>query len=148
MNFLMGDVTLSTTDVYQICGICGALFVVFQGLVFLGDRLWKHRRNNEDAAAPAEAAPAQSLLCGFQHEGLRDIISIQLDQIKISNDQLKEMVASFRSLLEDSKLKHEIVVNYLRNAEKNTDEIKSKMDRMHERFDSIKGAIKYGAHSD
>jgi len=140
--FLATTGTIEATDVYWLGGVIVLIIGLAQGLIYVGDRLWNNKKKKEEETA------TQSPACSFQHEGIRNIISIQLDQIKSTNEQLKEMVTSFRSLVEDSKLKHEIVVNYLRNAEKTNDEIKNKVDKLHERFDAVKTAIKFGPHGD
>ena len=129
--------TLTIESVITLGSVIGAFLFAARGMVYLGDRLWKREEDSSgDFDMPKKSIPRYD----SHHEDIRSIISIQLEQIKHSNEQLKEMVVSFRSLVEDSKLKHEIVVNYLRNAEKTNDEIKVKVDRLHDRLDLLKGS--------
>ena len=89
---------METTDIVLL----GTIIAISNGLVVLGDRLWKKK---------PEEKPEQSIICGFQHLGLQKAIDTQ-------TESLKEMVTALRSMVEDSRLRHQIVCD--------------KLDRLHE----------------
>ena len=82
--------------------ILGTIIAISNGLVVLGDRLWKKKPDEK---------PEQSVICGFQHTTLQKSIDSQ-------TDSLKDMVSALRSMVEDSRLRHQIVCD--------------KLDRLHE----------------
>lgn len=80
--------------------ILGTIIAVSNGLIALGDRLWKK------PAASQDAKPEQSIVCGFQHASLQKAI----DEQTIS---LKDLVKALRDMVEDGKLRHQIICDRL-----------------------------------
>ena len=94
---------MDTSDIL----ILGTVIAISNGLVMLGDRLWNKKPGDQ---------PSQPVVCGFQH---KEISTLLIQQ----NDNLREMVAALRSMIEDSKLRHEIML--------------ARLDKTHERVVSL-----------
>jgi len=92
-------------DTHDAALISTAIAVAAAILKF-GDRLWK-------PAARVEQNP----ICGFQHSEIRSALLLHVESLKSSltqqNDTLKEMVSAYRASVNDSQLRHQIIVDKL-----------------------------------
>jgi methyl-accepting chemotaxis protein len=129
MYTLLAAMTIEDTMI--LGAMIGGIIGFFMTLIKLGDRLWKNNAEKNNRVD-------QSLECNVQHESLKHLISNQLEQIKIQNESIKEMINSFRTMTENTKLQHEIVMNSLKNSEKSEDSLHKKVDRLHDRLDYAK----------
>jgi hypothetical protein len=118
---------LDISDVLLIAGILGGILGFFHLLVNIGDRLWKKGTKIEDENAFIEK------ILNVYSDSIKTLISKQLEQIQQQNETIKEMITSFRASAEDSKLRHEIIMNSLRNVEKADDNIHQKLDKIVEK---------------
>lgn len=114
-------------DVLLIAGILGGILGFFHLLVNVGDRLWKKGTKAEDDNAYIER------ILNVYSDNIKTLITKQLEQIQQQNETIKEMITSFRASAEDSKLRHEIIMNSLRNVEKADDNLHQKLDKLVEK---------------
>ena len=75
--------------------VIGGIIAAMQGIIFIGDRLWKR-----------ETKPDQSVQCGFQHRLFEGALGEQ-------TAALKEMCIALRTLTSDAQLRHQIIVDKL-----------------------------------
>lgn len=118
---------ISLPDVLIIAGILGGILGFFHLLVNVGDRLWKRGTKAEDDNAYIER------ILNVYSDNIKTLITKQLEQIQQQNETIKEMITSFRTSAEDSKLRHEIIMNSLRSVEKSEDNIQQKLDKLVEK---------------
>jgi hypothetical protein len=119
---------LSLDNVMMLGVIIGGIIGFFHLLVNLGDRLWK-----KGTKAESENEHIEKILTVYSGS-IKSLITQQLDQIQKQNETIKEMITSFRASAEDSKLRHEIIMNSLRSSEKSEDSLHKKIDRISERI--------------
>lgn len=108
-------------------GIIGGIIGFVHLLINVGDRLWKKGEIQHEN----ENAQIERVLAVYS-ESIKNLIAKQLEQIQQQNETIKEMITSFRASSEDSKLRHEIIMNNLRMAEKSDDILHQKLDKMSE----------------
>jgi len=93
---------MDTHDVW----IISAVITLAVSIIKFGDRLWK----------PAERVE-QNPICGFQHTEIRSALLLHVESLKAAltqqNETLKEMVSAYRASVEDSRLRHQIIVDKL-----------------------------------
>lgn len=89
---------METNDSIILGTILSSVYI----LTKLGDRLWKKGQKTEDDPPRA----MQSIQCGFQHQAFQKSLDDQ-------TDSLKEMVKALRDMVEDGKLRHQIVLEKL-----------------------------------
>ena len=118
---------LNLPDILFISGILGGVLGFFHLLVNIGDRLWKRGSKAEDDNAYVER------ILNVYSDNIKTLITKQLEQIQQQNETIKEMITSFRTSAEDSKLRHEIIMNSLRNVEKSDDNLHQKLDKLVEK---------------
>jgi hypothetical protein len=118
---------VSLPDILLIAGILGGVLGFFHLLVNIGDRLWKKSSKIEDDNAHIER------ILNVYSDNIKTLITKQLEQIQNQNETIKEMITSFRASAEDSKLRHEIIMNSLRNVEKSEDSLTQKIDKIAEK---------------
>lgn len=95
---MMETHAITTQDLVVLGSIIGGIIGAFQALIALGDRLWKR--------SPEKDNTVQSLQCGFQHKEIQGLLISQ-------TEALKEMVKALRDSVEDTKLRHQIIVDKL-----------------------------------
>jgi hypothetical protein len=118
---------INLPDILIIAGILGGILGFFHLLVNVGDRLWKRGSKVEDDNDYIER------ILNVYSDNIKTLITKQLEQIQQQNETIKEMITSFRTSAEDSKLRHEIIMNSLRNVEKSEDNIQQKLDKLVEK---------------
>jgi len=118
---------LGLDSVMMLGVIIGGVVGFFHLIVNIGDRLWKKGTKAED-----NNEHIQKVLTVYS-DSIKVLITQQLDQIHKQNETIKEMITSFRASAEDSKLRHEIIMNNLRSFEKSDDNLHKKIDRIAER---------------
>ena len=121
------NVGLNLSDILIISGLLGGILGFFHLLVNLGDRLWKKVPKPEEDTVYIER------ILSVYSDNIKILITKQLDQIQQQNETIKEMITSFRTTAEDSKLRHEIIMNSLRNVEKSDDNLHQKIDKLVEK---------------
>lgn len=118
---------INLPDILLITGLLGGILGFFHLLVNVGDRLWKKGTKAEDDNAYIER------ILNVYSDNIKTLITKQLEQIQQQNETIKEMITSFRASAEDSKLRHEIIMNSLRNVEKADDSLQQKLDKIVEK---------------
>jgi methyl-accepting chemotaxis protein len=118
---------LSLQDIVIMAGMMGGVLGFFHLLVNIGDRLWKKGSKVDDDNEFVER------ILSVYSDSIKTLITKQLEQIQQQNETIKEMITSFRASAEDSKLRHEIIMNSLRSVEKSDDNIHQKLDKLVER---------------
>ena len=118
---------LNLQDVLIIAGMIGGILGFFHILVNIGDRLWKKGSKIHEDSEYIER------ILNVYSDNIKILITKQLEQIQQQNETIKEMITSFRASAEDSKLRHEIIMNSLRNVEKSDDNLHQKIDKLTEK---------------
>jgi hypothetical protein len=118
---------MNLPDLLLVTGMLGGILGFFHLLVNIGDRLWKKGTRAEDENAYIER------ILNVYSDNIKTLITKQLEQIQNQNETIKEMITSFRASAEDSKLRHEIIMNSLRNVEKSEDSLNQKIDKIAEK---------------
>jgi hypothetical protein len=122
---------LNFESIMLLGAIIGGIVGFFHLIVNLGDRLWK-----KGTSAENENEHIEKILTVYS-ESIKSLITQQLEQIHKQNETIKEMITSFRASAEDSKLRHEIIMNGLRNAEKSDDNLHIKIDKIADKIFKI-----------
>jgi hypothetical protein len=119
---------LDIGNIMMLGMIIGGIIGFFHLIVNLGDRLWK-----KGTKAEYDNEHIEKVLTVYS-ESIKVLISQQLEQLHKQNETIKEMITSFRTTAEDSKLRHEIIMNNLRTSEKSDDNLHRKLDKITERL--------------
>lgn len=102
------NLAASSANLVASFAVLGATLGAFKTLIWVGDRLWKRE---------TQPTVLQSESCKFQHSALKEDMRSQSvvikEAFKEQNDNLKEMVKAFQSSVNDSNLRHQIVVDKL-----------------------------------
>jgi predicted PurR-regulated permease PerM len=116
---------ITTENLMLLGAIIGGILSFFLLIIYLGDRLWKR---------PDQINVNSSELLENYTESIKTLINTHFVQLEKQNDNIKELITSFRTIAEDSKLRHEIIMNNLRNAEKSDENLHKKIDKIGDRF--------------
>jgi hypothetical protein len=130
---------IATNDLLMLGGVVAGAVGLIQGLLMVGDRLWKKDENTpsptdellrEFIQRLSDQPQIQSQQCGAQHSVIRESVLEQIDAIKEMTKAIHAMQSTMHETLKADELRHQILLRELTLLSRTSDQIVSKLDRI------------------